>query len=167
MKSTYHVLRITYRGCALAQSGRSMIEMLGILALAGVMAFGAFKLYQTLRARQTRITAEMELSDIASNAKLLFRGRGDYSNISLDYLVKAGAVPTNKSPIPNAELSVMSEELGKKFAIRLDGLSYGDCAYFATAKLDWAEFVRINGFTDNAKSFCYEIEKNRVEFIVE
>ena len=164
MKNTSHASR--FMPCASGEAGRSMIEMLGVLALAGVMAFGAFKLYQTLRARQTRIVAEMEMSDIAANAKLLFRGRGDYSNISLEYLVKAGAVPTNHSPIPNSELSVVSEELGEKFAIRLDGLNFGDCAYFTTAKLNWVEFVRANGFTDNAKAYCYEIEKNRVEFIV-
>ena len=148
------------------QRGISMIEMLGVLALAGVMAFGAFKLYQSMRARQVRLTVEIELGDLAQNARLLFRGRGDYSNISVEYLVKAGALRSDKSPIDGASFYVRSEDLGKKFAIVLDGVDFGTCAYFATARLEWAEFVRVNGFADNSKSYCYEIEKNTVEFIV-
>lgn len=148
------------------QAGRSMIEMLGILALAGIMTYGAIKLYQSMRNRTARTTAEMTLSDLASNAKLLFRGRGDYSAISMDYLVKAGALKNTNSPLPNTEMTVQSADLGKSFAIVLSGLSFGDCAYFATTKIDWATAIKVNGFSDDAKSYCYEIEKNRLEFIV-
>lgn len=148
------------------QSGRSMIEMLGYLALAGVVAVGAVALYQSVRARTARTTAVSELSEMAANAKLLFRGRGDYSTISVDYLVKAGALRSSDSPINNSEMTFESQDLGKSFAIVLSGLNFGDCAYFATAKLDWAAAVRINGFIDDAKSYCYEVEDNTLEFIV-
>jgi len=165
MKQSLHASRFTFHGCGQTQSGRSMIEMLGVLALAGVMTVGAVMLYQNVRARQVRMTAEMTLGDLASNAKLLFRGRGDYSEISVEYLVKAGALKSDQSPIKGADFSVRGEALGKSFAIVLGNLNFGDCAYFATAKLDWVDVIRVNGFTDNAKSYCYEIESNTVEFI--
>jgi Tfp pilus assembly protein PilE len=151
----------------IAQRGASMIEMLGVLALSGIMTYGAIKLYQSVRSRQARAAAAMELSDLAANAKVLFRGRGDYSAISLDYLIKAGALKNTNFPIPNAEMRVQSADLGKSFAIVLTGLGLGDCAYFATAKTDWAVAVKANGFADDAKSYCYELEKNTVEFIVQ
>ncbi len=148
------------------ESGRSMIEVIGIMAIGAIMLVGAIKMYQTIRVRQIRINAVEYFKTISENAKLLFGGRGDYSGISIDYMIGAGAVKDGQSPISNTEYSVQSESEGKEFSINLTGVSFGDCSYFATVKMDWVKYVSVNGNTDNAKSSCADVGGNQVSFFV-
>ncbi|MBQ2017208.1 MAG: hypothetical protein II208_01620, partial [Alphaproteobacteria bacterium] len=74
------------------ESGRSLIEIIGVMAIAGVMTVSALGIYNILRTSQIRTIASADLSQIAENAKLLMEMRGSYEGISIDYLIKAGAL---------------------------------------------------------------------------
>ena len=51
------------------ESGRSLIEVIGVMAIAGVMTVSALGVYNMLRANQARSIASMELKQIAENTK--------------------------------------------------------------------------------------------------
>jgi hypothetical protein len=69
--------------------------------------------------------------------------RGDYTGVSIDYLIKAGALKYTKSPI-GKDWSVNETELGAAFAINIMGLSKSDCEYFITKHFNWAESIAAN-----------------------
>ena len=150
------------------ESGRSLIEIIGVLAIGAIMAVGAVKMYGQIRANQTRSMVSQELEQIAKNVKLLTGARGSYAGISVDYLVKAGALRTTKAPIGNDDWSVSPSFDEKSFSINLLGLSAGECEYFAAKKTSWANSVLINGYETTAgKSNCFSTNTNQVSFIVE
>jgi len=146
------------------ESGRSLIEMLGVLALAGIVSFGAIAMYRTARLRQTRFIAEQELKTLAENAKIIYSGRQNYTGITKDFLIKTGALKVER--IAGQDFRIQSQGDGKTFSIVFENLNMSDCAYFATKRFDWTEAVAVNGFTDNPVSFCAELHPNRLEFII-
>ena len=141
-----------------------MIEMLGVLAMAGVISFGAITMYRTARVRQQRFVAEQELRTLAENARIIYAGRQNYAGISKEFLIKTGALKVER--IAGHDFRIQSNDNGRTFSIIFDSLNMSDCAYFATKPFSWAEAVAVNGFTDRPASFCAEIHPNRVEFIV-
>lgn len=147
------------------QSGRSLIEMLGVLAIGGIITFGAVKMYQSIRLRQQRFIMEQELSTLSENIRILYSGRSDYTNISKSYLIKAGALKTEQ--IGRRDFSVNANADGKSFAIVFDGLSLGDCTHFATKIMDWTVAVSVNGTTESPAAACVESSTNKLEFIVQ
>jgi Tfp pilus assembly protein PilE len=146
------------------ESGRSLIEMLGVLAIGGLIALGAMEMYRTTRARQTRMIAEQELKGLAENAKILYSGRRNYSGIGKNYLIKSGILKTDR--IAGQDFRISAPEDGKSFSIIFDNMDMGDCAYFATKKYDWAAGVVVNGFSENPASLCAETAPNKLEFII-
>jgi len=148
------------------ESGRSLIEMLGVLAIAGVMMAGAVLMYDIVRTRQVRMVAVEDMKAIANNAKLLFSVRRDYSGISVDYLVKAGAMKTEKSPLPGADFSVMAEPGVREFIMVFNGIDFKTCSWLATVKLDWADRISVNGYFESAATYCQTVDKNEVSIWV-
>ena len=114
-----------------AESGRSLIEVIGVLAIGGVMAVATLGVYNMVRSNQTRTIADAELEQIAHDTKLLLEMRGTYEGISVDYLIKAGALPSDKAPIGGDGWSVTASADGVSFSINLVDLSNGECEYFA------------------------------------
>lgn len=147
--------------------GRSLIEMLGVFAIAGAMTVSAISIYNVIRNNQARKIASSEIEQIASNTKLLLQLRGDYTGVSVDYLVKAGALKNNSAPIGGANWSVTAENGGAEFAINLTELSEGECEYFTIAVPDWAKAIKVNGFETDITSQCFSSRTNQVSFIVE
>ena len=146
-----------------AQSGRSLIEMLGVMAVAGLITFGTLQMYRAARTRQGRFIAEQELKELAENAKIIYSGRKNYTGISKNFLIKAGALKTEK--INGRDFRVQTNDGGKTFSIIFDGLDLGDCAYFATKKFDWADATVVNGSVNNPAASCAESAPNKLEFI--
>lgn len=149
------------------ESGRSLIEIMGVLAIAGVISASAISVYNVIKNNQTRKIASIEIEEIAKNTKLLMEMRGDYTGLSVDYLISAGALESNKAPIGSANWSVEPINSGKGFSINLTGLSSDECQYFATAPAKWATKIIINGFELSTDSNCFSTNTNQVSFTVE
>ncbi|MDR2268847.1 MAG: hypothetical protein LBD94_01535 [Rickettsiales bacterium] len=146
------------------ESGRSLIEMLGVLAVGGLLTVGAIKMYQTARVRQQRFIAEQELKELAENVKIIYSGRKNYTGISKSYLIKTGALKIEK--IGGNDFRVVSGDDGKTFSIIFDNLDKSDCAYFAIKKFNWADGIAVNGFSESPQALCAEIAPNKLEFII-
>ena len=119
------------------ESGRSLIEMLGILAVGAIMAVAAVRMYRNVRSRQQRFEAEQDLKALAGNARLLYSGRKNYAGISKGYLMKTGALKTEH--ILGMDFRLAASENGKTFSIIFNEVGESDCAYFSIRKFDWAE----------------------------
>lgn len=149
------------------ESGRSLLEVIGVLAIAGLMTVGAFSAYKVMRTNQTRTIANADLTKLVQDTKILFEARGGYDGVSVDYLIKAGALKNNASPIGGADWSVVASADGHSFQINLVDLTSGECEYFASTKPQWATAVLINGFEVGLTSGCFESNTNQLSFIVE
>ncbi len=149
------------------ESGRSLIEVIGVLAIAGIMTAGAIGGYSVIRKNQTRTIATAQIKQIAQDAKMLMEMRGSYEGISIDYLIKAGALNSNAAPIGGDAWSVVSSVDGASFSINLVDLTQSECDYFTATKPEWATAVLVNGYEANNADACFESATNQVSFIIE
>ena len=149
------------------ESGRSLIEVIGVMAIAGLMTVSALGLYKMLRTNQIRTIADSELEQIAQDTKLLLEMRGTYEGVSIDYLIKAGALKSDAAPIGGDNWSIIASADGQSFSINLVDLSVGECDYFATTKPKWASAMLVNGFESGLSDNCFKSETNQISFIVE
>jgi len=149
------------------ESGRSLIEVLGVMAIGAIMIAGTVAAYNAVRNRQIRTVASAELEQIAKNTRLLMEPRGSYEGVSVDYLIKSGALKNDKAPIGAADWSVTADLDGLSFSINLTGLSQGDCAYLTTARAAWASAIKLNGNELDAVAVCLTTGDNQVSFIVQ
>ncbi len=149
------------------ESGRSLIEIIGVMAIGAIALAGVVAAYNTIRHRQVRTIASAGLEQIAKNTKILMDHRGDYSGVSVEYLVKSGALKSNKAPIGSDNWSVTSSIDGMEFSINLTGLPQGDCEYLTTARMAWASKIKVNGYELEPGTQCLSGGDNQVSFIVE
>ena len=106
------------------ESGRSLIEVIGVMAIAGVMTVSALGVFNMLRANQARSIASMELKQIAENTKILLEMRGTYDGVSVNYLIKSGALTSDKAPLGGDAWSITPGIDGTNFSINLVNSSF-------------------------------------------
>jgi len=147
------------------QSGRSLIEIIGVLAISGIMVAATFSMYQTISNRQKRMIASENLKEIVTKTKTLLEYSG-YAPVSVDFLVKSGAMNNTRAPIGNDDWTITPSFDASEFSINLTGLTFDECAYFATKKFDWATRISVNGYESNSVSFCLKTGDNKLSFFV-
>jgi len=148
-----------------SEYGRSLIEIIGVLAITGVMTASAIGIYNSIRHNQHNTIATAELRELAKNAKLLMGMRGDYTGISVDYLIKAGALHSDKAPAGSS----WSVDVGTDpatFVISLHGLSRAECDFFATTVPNWATEMFVNKYRIEDSVTCYANADNDISFTV-
>ena len=153
-----------------SECGRSLIEVIGVLALSGMMVVGSYKVYEMAKNSARRQIASSRMEQIANDVKMLMEMRGSYDGVSIDYLIKSGSGPNavngGVAPLGGPNWSVKSSIDGASFEITLVDLSEGDCAYFTTAVPKWATALRVNGFETESATNCFETKTNEISFIV-
>ena len=145
------------------QSGRSLIEVIGVLAIGAIMISGTYAIYNSTNAKQKRLIATSNLEDIATKTKTLLEYSG-YQNVSVDFLIEAGALSNDKAPAGGKDWSITSNVDGTEFSINLVDLSYDECVYFTTKKLDWVIDISVNGYSSNDSSYCLKTGNNKLSF---
>ncbi len=166
------------------QSGRSLIEILGVLTIGAVMIAAAVSLYTSINQRQQRVVALETMKDIANQTKTLMKYSGSYEGVSIEYLIEAGVLKNAKAPIGSDKWRIKPTEKG--FVIQLFNLTYDDCAFFATKNIEWASSIVINNNTIqhdtlnpndevpidhkvviDCSKYCNKQPENTFDFIVE
>ena len=145
------------------ESGRSLIEIIGVLAVTAVMTAGAIVIYNSIRHNQQNSIAAATLREVAKDINMLMGMRGDYTGISVDYLVKAGALQTPNAPIGKT----WSVDVGidrTTFVINIYGMTRGECEFFASAPPAWATNMYINGYRAEEVVNCFTGAENNVSF---
>ena len=148
------------------QLGRSLIEIIGVLAIGAIMISATYSMYHSTNEKQKRLIASEELKDIAQKTHILL-GHSGYTNVSVDYLVEADVIKNDRAPAGGNGWSVTSNFDGTEFSINLVDLSFDECAYFATKKFNWVTHLNINGYDNADSSYCLKTGGNIISFFAE
>ena len=138
--------------------GRSMIEMLGVLAIVGILSVGSLSGYSNAMLKYKTNRLSSETLEIIVNTRNTYLKQKNYKDISLDILSKVGAVPDNMYNRPgfvseiynafNGRVKVFESFNGGTvplaFEIYNTGISTKGCIALAT--FDWGNDPT-SGFT--------------------
>jgi len=144
------------------ESGRSMIEMLGVLAIMGIITVGAITMISTAMHTQKRSTVTDDVVSIVTGVRTLLGEYDDFSNIDNDTIF--GAIgQSNLNPYGGKyELSVDSSNL-RQFIVSINGLSKKDCEGLITkAWTDSVGYISSNGKQGGATGKCIDGSNNIV-----
>ena len=75
------------------QNGRSMIEMLGVLAIVGVLSVGGIAGYSKAMQKYRANKTIEQVTQIANGIRVLYGGQRSYGNLSTKVLQRAKVVP--------------------------------------------------------------------------
>ena len=139
------------------ESGRSMVEMLGVLAIIGVLSVGGIAGYSKAMNKYKINKTTDQVSMLVANIRTLFSSQGDYANLSNANAIKFGVVPNDmydassgatSGKITNAfggNVTIIAAKArqgdgdanggDEAFIIEYDGLSSEACVTVATG--DW------------------------------
>ena len=133
------------------QSGRSMIEMLGVLAIIGALSVGGIAGY-TKAMRKSKINnIRNQVTHIVTGVKRLYASQKNYDGLTTEVAIKAGIIPNDmivedvadgSSPVKHiyngdiwVEVDTESDE--PNFVVLIDGLPKDATVDVATA--DWSQ----------------------------
>ena len=137
------------------ENGRSMVEMLGVLAIIGVLSVGGIAGYSKAMNKYKINKTTDQVSMLVANIRTLFSSQGDYAGLNNGQAIKFGVVPndmytpaskyTSKTSIENAfggAVTIAADKArnddadsNEAFTIRYDGLSSEACVTVSTG--DW------------------------------
>ena len=132
------------------ENGRSMVEMLGVLAIIGVLSVGGIAGYSKAMNKYKINKTTDQISMLVANIRTLFSSQGDYAGLTNEQAKKFGVVPNemysdeSDSEITNAfggavlitASKAREADAGTEaFTIEYAGLSSEACVTIATG--DW------------------------------
>ena len=129
------------------QSGRSMVEMLGVLAIIGVLSVGGIAGYSKAMAKYKLSKAMDQVSMTVANIRTLYSGQPSYSGLDTKIAIQMGAIGTEM--LNGVQASVASKAYnsfnggafvnaskdGRSFFVTFTGLGKEACVALSTA--DW------------------------------
>ncbi|MBR5575329.1 MAG: type II secretion system protein [Alphaproteobacteria bacterium] len=113
------------------ESGRSMIEMLGVLAIMGVLTVGAIEMIQMAMNTQKRNTVNEEVLQIVTQVRNLHSEYDDFSNLNTATIFSAIGMSEKNPYGGNYEVAVDSAN-PRQFVVSITGLSKNECETFVT-----------------------------------
>ena len=134
---------------SICEKGRSMIEMLGVLAIVGVLSVGGIAGYSKAMAKFKMNTLLSQVSELTMNIRSLYMSQGNYAGMSERVVIDAGVVPNGITVRGSSELvhilngtikffeSKAEDNTPKAFEMYITGLSNLSCVNFAT--MDWGQ----------------------------
>lgn len=143
------------------QSGRSMVEMLGVLAIIGVLSVGGISGYSKAMAKYKLTKAQDQMSMLLINIRTAFSGSSNFEGLDNESAVALNIVPGDMLPdglgstsgnIINAfsgGVTIQATENDQHFSITFAGLGTETCTSLASS--DWGTEglveMTINGST--------------------
>ena len=136
------------------ESGRSMIEMLGVLAIMGVITVGAIGMISTAMRTQKLTTVNDQVVQMVTMVRNLHAEYDDFSNMNGTTIFGAIAM-SNQNPYGgNYELSVDPSN-PRQFVVKIDGLGQSECeALISKAWSDSVGYQLSGGKQGGANGSC-------------
>ncbi len=136
------------------ESGRSMIEMLGVLAIMGVITVGAIAMISTAMRTQKHNTANDDVAQIVLSVRQVLGEYDDFSNIENMNVFNAIGM-SNKNPYGGSYTVSVNPANSRQFIVGIDGLSQSDCEYLvAKAWTDSVGYITSNHKESGATGDC-------------
>ncbi len=146
------------------QSGRSMIEMLGVLAIMGIITVGAITMISAAMRSQKRTAVNDEVAQITTGVRQLLGEYDDYSNINNATIWGAIGMSPKNPYGGNYSLAVDAAN-SRQFVLTIDGLGKTDCEYFIQkAWSDSVDYQMSNGTRGGGEGNCTS-DSNSVRII--
>ena len=147
------------------ESGRSMIEMIGVLAIMAIITAGAFVLITTAFSTQKRSKTVDDVASIVTGVRSLLGDYDDFSGIDNSTIFGAIAV-SNKNPYGGTYELAVNTANPRQFIVSINGLSKSECAGLVTkAWTDSVGYKESNHKESGAKGDCVDGNKNVVSII--
>lgn len=146
------------------ESGRSLIEVIGVLGITAVMTASAIGIYNSIHQNQKHSIAAATLREVAKDIHTLMGMRGKYDGLSIEYLVKAGALKSELPPIGKTWV-IEPGYNSETFVIKISGLTQSDCDFLSVSVPQWATEVSANGHRIDEYAHCFSGIENEVIFI--
>lgn len=127
------------------ESGRSMIEMLGVLAIMGVITVGAYELIKMAFNSQKQVATEEEVFTIVSEVRRLHSGYDDFSAMNGDVVLEM--LDKKQNPYGGKYTLNANASNPRQIVIGIDGLTQNECKALLTRA--WRDSVGYN--TSNKK----------------
>lgn len=146
--------------------GRSMIEMLGVLAIMGVITVGAIGMISTAMRTQKRTAVNDEVVQIVTSVRQLLGEYDDFSHIDNATIFDAIGMSRTNPYGGEYELSVNVAN-PRQFVVSITGLGQSDCKYFTTkAWSDSVDYQLSGGTRSGALGNCDAADgKNTVQIV--
>ena len=144
------------------ESGRSMIEMVGVLAIMGMLTATAFTLISLGINRQKQARVMDDVVTMVSGVRGLLGDYDDFSNI--DNTTIFGAISaSNKNPYGGTYELTVDPSNSRQFIVRINGLNKSDCEALVTkAWTDSVGYVSSNHKESGATANCSDGSNNVV-----
>ena len=133
------------------QSGRSMVEMLGVLAIIGVLSVGGIAGYSKAMAKYRINQTLDQISMLVMNIRSLYSASVDYTGLTSQVAIQMGIIPRNMLPAGTTEANATqivnayqgsvvlgvgsTGGAGRSFRVAYSGLTREACV--AIASSDW------------------------------
>lgn len=136
------------------ESGRSMIEMLGVLAIMGVITVGAVTMISFAMNSNKRTTVNENVITMVTEVRNLHREFEDFSGMDSSRIFGAIGMSPKNPYGGNYELAVNPAN-ARQFIVSINGLSKSDCEYFTTkAWSDSVDYLMSDGKRSGAVGNC-------------
>jgi hypothetical protein len=131
-----------------------MIEMMGVLAIMGVITVGAITMISAAMKSQKRATVNDEVTQIVTGVRQLLGEYDDFSNINNSTIFGAIGMSA-RNPYGGAYELAANPANARQFIVLIGGLSKSDCEYFVTkAWTDSVDFQISDGKRGGADGAC-------------
>ena len=107
------------------ESGRSMIEMVGVLAVMGLITAGAFALISSAISSQKLSTLDDDVGAIVSGVRLLYNGQDTFKGLTNKALGLIGYANV-KNPY-GGHYYIQADTNQARFVVIVDHLTVGEC----------------------------------------
>ena len=147
------------------ESGRSMIEMIGVLAIMAIITAGAFALISTAFQTQKRGRVTDDVANIVTGVRSLLGEYDDFSNIDNSTIFGAIGV-SDKNPYGGKYELAVNPSNSRQFMVSITGLSKSECDGLKTKA--WTDSVGYNesGHRESgASGNCVEGKKNTISIM--
>jgi type II secretory pathway pseudopilin PulG len=126
LRITNNESRIT---ASASEAGRSMIEMLGVLAIMGVITVGAIAMISAAMRSQKRTSVQDEVAQIVTGVRGLLGEYDDFSGIDNGTIFAAIGMSA-KNPYGGDYRLEVNPANPQQFILTIAGLNKSDCQYF-------------------------------------
>lgn len=130
------------------ESGRSMVEMMGVLAIMGVITVAAIAAISSAMNMQKHNEVNDQVLQMVTQVRQTFTEYDDYSNINNATIFGAIGM-SNKNPYGGTYEINVNPSNTRQFVISINGLSQSDCEYFITKGWDGSVGYEASGRTES------------------
>lgn len=108
------------------ENGRSMVEMLGVLAIIGVLSVGGIAGYSKAMNKYKINKTTDQVSMLVANIRTLFSSQGDYANLDNINAIKFGVVPNDMYKSGSTSTANITNAFGGNVTIKAAKARNGD-----------------------------------------